>query len=143
MKGDVIYLEILGRPIVLLQSAQAVIDLLDKQSGIYSDRPHMVMAGELFVFRLSFAAIDTNYSQRCGMQKIAPLTRFGTTLRKQRKLMQRALNPRAITRYEHIQEREISLLLDRLLVEPQRFASHIRRRVTGFGTGLWSSQGLS
>jgi hypothetical protein len=37
--GDVMYLEVLGKPIVILSSEQAASDLLDKRSGIYSDRP--------------------------------------------------------------------------------------------------------
>ncbi|KAG5725417.1 hypothetical protein E4T56_gene4147 [Termitomyces sp. T112] len=38
--GDVMYLEMFGRPIVVLNSVEAAIDLLDKRSANYSDRPH-------------------------------------------------------------------------------------------------------
>jgi len=41
--GDVIYFNALGRSIIVLNSAQAAIDLLDKRSSIYSDRPRFVM----------------------------------------------------------------------------------------------------
>ena len=37
--GDVMYLEVLGKPIVILSSEQAALDLLDKRSSNYSDRP--------------------------------------------------------------------------------------------------------
>ena len=37
--GDVVYVEVLGQPIVILGSEQAATDLLDKRSGNYSDRP--------------------------------------------------------------------------------------------------------
>jgi hypothetical protein len=37
--GDVMYLEVLGKAVVILSSEQAASDLLDKRSGIYSDRP--------------------------------------------------------------------------------------------------------
>lgn len=37
--GDVMYLEVLGKPIVVLSSEQAATDLLDKRSSNYSDRP--------------------------------------------------------------------------------------------------------
>ncbi|KAJ6544151.1 cytochrome P450 [Mycena capillaripes] len=37
--GDVVYLNILGRSIVLLNSTQATYDLLEKRGTIYSDRP--------------------------------------------------------------------------------------------------------
>lgn len=37
--GDVIYLDVLGNPIVVINSKQAAMDLLVKRSTIYSDRP--------------------------------------------------------------------------------------------------------
>lgn len=37
--GDVIYLRILGRPVIVLNSAQAATDLLEKRGENYSDRP--------------------------------------------------------------------------------------------------------
>ena len=45
--GDVIYLNVLGQPVLVLESGRATLDLFDKRSNIYSDRPHLVMAGEL------------------------------------------------------------------------------------------------
>ena len=45
--GDVIYLNVLGQPVLALESGRAALDLFDKRSNIYSDRPHLVMAGEL------------------------------------------------------------------------------------------------
>jgi hypothetical protein len=41
--GDVIFFKALGRSIVVLNSVQAAVDLLDKRSAIYSDRPRFVM----------------------------------------------------------------------------------------------------
>ena len=41
--GDVIYFNALGRSIVVLNSAEAAVDLLEKRSSIYSDRPPFVM----------------------------------------------------------------------------------------------------
>jgi hypothetical protein len=48
LKGsDVIYFRVLGSDTVVLNSREAAVELLDQRSGIYSDRPRMVMAGEL------------------------------------------------------------------------------------------------
>jgi hypothetical protein len=41
--GDVTYFKAFKKSIVLLNSAQAAIDLLNKRSSIYSDRPRFVM----------------------------------------------------------------------------------------------------
>ncbi|KAJ7488871.1 cytochrome P450 [Mycena latifolia] len=37
--GDVMYLSVLGRPMIILDTYEAAVDLLDKRSAIYSDRP--------------------------------------------------------------------------------------------------------
>ena len=37
--GDVMYLEVLGKPIIVLSSEEAATELLDKRSANYSDRP--------------------------------------------------------------------------------------------------------
>jgi hypothetical protein len=47
--GDVIYFHALGQSIVVLNSAQAAVDLLDKRGAIYSDRPRFVMFVEMSV----------------------------------------------------------------------------------------------
>jgi hypothetical protein len=43
--GDVVHLEALGMRIVILGSASAVNDLMDKRSVVYSDRPNSTMIG--------------------------------------------------------------------------------------------------
>jgi hypothetical protein len=41
-KGDLVYLEVFGQPIILLNSPKAAKDLLEQRSAIYSDRPPLV-----------------------------------------------------------------------------------------------------
>ena len=45
--GDVIYLKVFRTPTIVLNSLAAARDLLDKRSAKYSDRPRMVLLGEL------------------------------------------------------------------------------------------------
>jgi hypothetical protein len=45
--GDVVYANALGRPMIILGSAQAADDLLEHRSSNYSDRPRFTMAAEL------------------------------------------------------------------------------------------------
>jgi hypothetical protein len=45
--GDLIYLNIAGQSIMILNSQKVAADLLDRRSAIYSDRPLFVVAGEL------------------------------------------------------------------------------------------------
>lgn len=41
--SDIIYLNILGRPVVILNSVQAANDLMDKRGLNYADRPRFVL----------------------------------------------------------------------------------------------------
>ena len=45
--GDINYLEVLGQPMVVLNSYTACKDLLEKRSAIYSSRPRLVLLSEL------------------------------------------------------------------------------------------------
>ena len=45
--GDVIYFKALGKSIVVLNSVEAAVDLLDKRSSIYSDRPDFGMFADV------------------------------------------------------------------------------------------------
>ncbi|KAF7980673.1 hypothetical protein HWV62_37101 [Athelia sp. TMB] len=47
--SDIIYLNVLGTPIVVLNSFDAVTELLEKRAAIYSDRPHFVMVQDLLL----------------------------------------------------------------------------------------------
>jgi len=41
--GDVIFVQALNKKILILNSVKAAVDLLDKKSAIYSDRPYVPM----------------------------------------------------------------------------------------------------
>ena len=47
--GDVIYIYVLGNPIIILNSREATRDLLDKRSAYYSSRPVRTMVIDLYV----------------------------------------------------------------------------------------------
>ena len=43
------HLNVLGMHIIVINSQKIAIDLMEKRSKIYSDRPYLAMAGELYV----------------------------------------------------------------------------------------------
>jgi hypothetical protein len=45
--GKIVYVHVFGQGLVFLNTAEACTDLLDKRGAIYSDKPHLVMCGEL------------------------------------------------------------------------------------------------
>ena len=46
--GDIIYFSVLQKSVVVLNSAEVARDLLEKRSSIYSCRPHVPMAGDVY-----------------------------------------------------------------------------------------------
>jgi hypothetical protein len=41
--GDVVHMEVLGNHFIILNSTKAAVELLEKRSSIYADRPYMAM----------------------------------------------------------------------------------------------------
>jgi hypothetical protein len=52
MTGPLIYLDGAGQPIVVINTLEVAVDLLDRKAGVTSDRPHIIvpdmMTGGLF-----------------------------------------------------------------------------------------------
>ncbi|KAF8680371.1 cytochrome P450 [Rhizoctonia solani] len=100
LKSDIIYLELLGQKIIVLNSAEAASDLLDKRSAIYSDRPSIPMVAEPSLMNWA---------------KTVTLAKYGELLRNYRRIMNNWLNKRAVVQFNPMQERQARLLLKRLL----------------------------
>ncbi|KAJ6574424.1 cytochrome P450 [Mycena capillaripes] len=94
--GDIVYLEVLGNSIVVLNSLNAVVDLLERRAWNYSHRPSFIMVGELM-----------------GVDKM---------WRQQRKLAAIVLGPLGMKQYLPLQERLATLLLSDLQENPKEFA---------------------
>lgn len=45
--GDIIYLNLAGQPVIVLNSLKAAADILDRRAGLTSDRPSYIVASEL------------------------------------------------------------------------------------------------
>ncbi|KAJ2934553.1 hypothetical protein H1R20_g2525, partial [Candolleomyces eurysporus] len=96
--GDVVYVQIFGQPMVIIDSLQAARDLLDKRSSIYSDRPRFVLFSEL-----------------------------GPRFRKHRRFMNQMFNSRAVSAFRPLQHKERLTLMEGLLITPDNFVDHLRR----------------
>nr|BED43020.1 cytochrome P450 monooxygenase [Trametes versicolor] len=110
--GDIVYLNILGQPTVILGTHSAAVDLLEKRSAIYSDRNVSTMT------KLS------------GLDWLFGSTPYGSWWRRQRKLFHRHFNSKAILPYRPIQEQEVHRFVLRIMQEPEKFLEHIRFAVT-------------
>ncbi|EMD39272.1 hypothetical protein CERSUDRAFT_93317 [Gelatoporia subvermispora B] len=105
---EVIYLEVLGQPIVVLNTEKAVLDLWDKRSSNYSDRPHSEML-HLIEHDWSFAHM-----------------RYGQLWRRHRRTFHQFFHQNAVKDFEKNLVRIAPQLLKRLYEEPAGFMQHIR-----------------
>jgi hypothetical protein len=67
--GGMMYVSALGRGVLIINSQRVAIDLLEKRSNIYSDRPNFICAGDILTKNLNLAltpygdlyVIDTDF----------------------------------------------------------------------------------
>ncbi|KAG8821039.1 hypothetical protein FRC19_008296 [Serendipita sp. 401] len=111
--GEIFRLKMLHRTFVIISSRKVATELLEKRSMIYSDRPRLVMAGELM-----------------GWDKGVTLISSGDRHRKYRRYLHGTLGATATQQFWDLQERSARDLLRSLLDSPDQFLLHIRRVVT-------------
>ncbi|KAJ7163973.1 cytochrome P450 [Mycena crocata] len=117
--GEIIHISVMGQSIIFLSSPQAVADLLDGRSLMYSDRPKLVFCGDLVGYKDSL-----------------PLCEYGDGFRAQRKLISEALGPRNASSWRALQERKVAGFLKDLVLTPHLFRKHIQRVVAGISLEL-------
>ncbi|KIP11879.1 hypothetical protein PHLGIDRAFT_124541 [Phlebiopsis gigantea 11061_1 CR5-6] len=109
--GDIIHLDLLGQPVVVLNSARHAVALLDKRSNIYSDRPTLTMSGELV-----------------GWNRALALMSYGDRFREYRRFAARLFGGHAQIKNHHgLEEYETTRFLRRLLKDPDDVQAHIRK----------------
>lgn len=107
--GDMIYFNVLGQHIMILNSLEISTDLFEKRSSNYSDRMQTTMIVELM-----------------NWDKIMTFIPYGPWWRKHRRTFHEHFHHNAVTKYQPIQQREVHTFLRRLLVTPDNFFHHIR-----------------
>ncbi|EPS94370.1 hypothetical protein FOMPIDRAFT_1038865 [Fomitopsis schrenkii] len=107
--GDVMHFSAFGRSVVVLNSRTAVLDLLERRSAIYSDRPRSFLAGDMI-----------------GYAQFTVMCPYGARLKESRKLIASLISPRTLPDVNSLQESQILLLLPRLMRSPEKLHEHIR-----------------
>src|SRR6266436_6231674 len=103
------HLSVFGAPVIVLNSVEAINDLLEKKSAIYSSRPRSHMADIM------------------GYSSSTLLAPYGEPLRRSRKLMSAALNSRVSKTYHPIQQRVAQDFAYLLLEHPEELKDNIKR----------------
>ncbi|KAF8187480.1 cytochrome P450 [Pholiota molesta] len=108
--GNIVSVSIFGQTMIIVNSAQMAIDMLEKEGSIYSDRPRLEMGGELVGWKSSTVLIP--YGDRC---------------RNQRKLFRQCIGTAsAMARFHPSGELEAHKFLRRVLATPDDLAGHVR-----------------
>ncbi|KAI5920501.1 cytochrome P450 [Camillea tinctor] len=108
--GPISSVTVLGTTMIILNSAQAAIDLLDKRSLIYSSRPRMVFAGEM-----------------CGWNNYGLPQKYDDKLRVIRKKIHSILGTKAaLSQFYPLQEAVTHHFLFHVLQKPQDLINYIR-----------------
>ncbi|TFK27935.1 cytochrome P50 [Coprinopsis marcescibilis] len=95
--GDMVYVEVLQRPILILNSLPRIQDLLEKRSTKYSDRPAATMFKELMGWKDMMTTMD-----------------YGPRLRLQRKVFSQFFTREAVQKYRPLHLERIQRLVSRL-----------------------------
>ncbi|KAF8879326.1 cytochrome P450 [Gymnopilus junonius] len=90
--GDLIFFNGLGSTVLVLNSLDAINDLLDKRANISSDRPIFTVAGELM-----------------GLNQSMGLIPYGEEWREQRKVAHMALSLAAVKKYHRLLELRLTM----------------------------------
>jgi len=111
--GDISHIELMGQHIIVVNSLKTTLEMLDKKSSVYSDRPLLPMVGEL-----------------CGWKHSLPLVPYGDRFRWHRKNFHHFIgNGAALHPYHPIEEIETHRFLKRVLANPDQLPAHIRQYV--------------
>ncbi|KAI0760149.1 CyP450 monooxygenase [Fomes fomentarius] len=111
--GDLVYMNTFGRPMIVIDSYDAAVALLDSRSINTSERPGLVMA-ELVDMSWLFA-----------------LQGYTPRWRERRRIFHQSFAPAALPQYYHTHIRESRKLLVNLLDRPHAFMTDTRRAVGG------------
>lgn len=95
--GDIIYVDLGGLPMVILNSLEAIRDLTEKRMNIHSGRPHFTLVCDMmgFGYSLSLMQPTRDYAE-------------------QRRLFQKAIGSHAVQEYDSFLRQGCSELLQRL-----------------------------
>ncbi|KAJ3843054.1 cytochrome P450 [Lentinula raphanica] len=100
--GPIVYLNMAGKDIIVLNTKAAAIELLERRSAIYSNRPLNIV------------------SQHLGSELAMPFTQYGKSWQTMRRAGHAVLNARISTEYQPLQIEEAIILVHGLLSDNSR-----------------------
>ncbi|KIJ46941.1 hypothetical protein M422DRAFT_164656 [Sphaerobolus stellatus SS14] len=110
--GEAIQFQVLQQPAIVIHSTKLIKELLEKRAYIYSDRPKLVMAGEL-----------------SGMERSFSMQNYGERWRNQRKLVAAVFAAGKVARYHSLQEGQARMLINNLISRPESLEWELKMQI--------------
>jgi hypothetical protein len=126
-EGDVIHLRFPGRHVIVLNSVEAAVDLLERRGAIYSDRPNLVIFELYDRDLICHPLCSAHLFIRLGWTRTLSFIRYGKLFQLHRRLLQDYLNAKKVTEFQHIQTMEANAFLQNLLRDPENRQKFITR----------------
>ncbi|KAI0060742.1 cytochrome P450 [Artomyces pyxidatus] len=111
--GDIFQMNVLGQPLIILNSPKLCVEMLNKKSLIYSSRPHLPMACDLV-----------------GWKDVLVLLPYNDKFKACRRMMQSVIGTRSsVDQFRNTLEAESQHMVRRLINEPENFVGPVRKAV--------------
>ncbi|THU93096.1 cytochrome P450 [Dendrothele bispora CBS 962.96] len=110
--GPILYLNLAGQPIIVLNTKKVAVDLLEHRATNYSSRPRFIVAGEYL-------------NGGCNMVLVG----YGDIWRRMRRSSEYALGLKASSQYQPAQSDEAVLLAYDLIHSTDQWENHVFRAV--------------
>jgi len=107
--GDMIYLDIAGMPMLIVNSHEVAVDLLSKRSANYSSRPQLMM------------------STLGGWGWATSILPYGEALKTQRMFLHKYFQTPEVLNYKETQQTYCHIFLQGILESPWDYEKHVRR----------------
>lgn len=128
---------------IILNTAESAKELMERRGANYSDRPPMVLHGELYV-KINLDILNTTsltklflFSYRLAWGKMVAQLSNNEGFRLQRKFVHQCLNAQAVASLNSLHTQETHTLVKNILDSPQDFRKHIERFVKRFSFFYW------
>ncbi|KAJ7056727.1 cytochrome P450 [Mycena amicta] len=108
--GELIFLDVLRNPILVLNSVEAAQDLLEKRGAIYSSRPVRVMLKDVMGFDFLFTGM-----------------KYDTWYKQHRTMFHQHFHRSIVTKYHSLQQKHVHTLLRNLAKMPDSLELLLRR----------------
>ncbi|KAI0723229.1 cytochrome P450 [Earliella scabrosa] len=108
--GGIVHVSALGQSIVILNDPKYAVEMLDKKGLLYSDRPKLVMGGQMV-----------------GWEEAPVLSPFCDRWAEYRRLMSQFMGTKAkIDELNHVLQEETNVLLKQIIADPHDWVEHVR-----------------